>query len=136
MGFADPALIFQAWLLDQFEADKVVTGVHTERPSNIASTMPLIVLDDLGATDGTVGLERPRIAVEVFAAGRDAGMQLAGRVHDRVTAGLRNVTTSDGHVLTWTGGARFRRLPYPSRSQIWLFGTTYQFTLHARRAAS
>jgi hypothetical protein len=133
VGAADVELILQQWLLGQLGT--AVTGVYTETPSNLLATMPLLVLQDLGSVQDLVTLTMPRVDVVTYAAGRDDGQQLAGKIHDLIRLTLINHRTPDGHVLTCTGSnGRPRKLPYNSRAQVWKFGATYQLSLHARRS--
>lgn len=127
----DVEQILSDWLTDQL--GPLVQRVLTERPSDLLAKLPTGVVTLIGGGDDQANLTRPRVDVDWYAAGRDAGVQLASRAHALMRYELRNHRTADGHVITAVRTSSTpRRLPYDSRNQIWRYGASYEIWLHQR----
>lgn len=113
------------WLADQL--GDLITGTHDREPPNLRQTLPLLVVTRLGGADIDVNFGTPTIAVNAFAAGHDAAVDLADRVHRLLRYRLRNYRTTDGDVVTTVRTVGLPAdLPYDSRQQVFKVGGTYQ----------
>lgn len=113
------------WLENQLGA--LITGTHDRDPANLREKLPLLVVTRLGGSDIDVNFSTPTVAVNSFAAGHDAAVALADRVHKLIRYRLRNHRTADGDVITTVRTIGLPAdLPYDSRSQVFKVGGTYQ----------
>lgn len=126
--------IVRDWLGDQL--GNRITGTHDRPPSNLVSSMPLVVVTTFGGGDIDVNLSTPNLAVDLYAAGDDAASDLMDTIHALLRYRLRNYRTVEGHVVTTVRTLGLPRvLPYDSRNQVFRYGGTYQVWLKTRQPA-
>jgi hypothetical protein len=117
--------LLAAWLGAQLSV-----GFYTELPANIASSVPLIQVVDIGGTETVRTFDEVLLDVETFAIGRAASRDLSAKARHALRYVLPGQRLGTGVAALCDVVTSPRWLPW-DQTDVRRFGATYRVVIHA-----